>query len=67
MTTEIENQIVKISKLEMQNLELGKKANMAYQAKKKAENEEALLVNEQERLKLDITNAWNKLKELLIR
>jgi hypothetical protein len=67
MTVEIENKIVEITKLEMRNLELSKEIKIAYDEKKKAEKEETLLMNEQERLKLDITNAWDKLKNLLIR
>lgn len=66
MNVKIEDKLEKIHELETDNINIEKLLKTVRNDKTIVMNKEAELMNKQERLKLDLLNAWNGLKELLI-
>jgi hypothetical protein len=66
VNVKIEDKLEKIHELETDNINIEKLLKTVRNDKTIVMNKEAELMNKQERLKLDLLNAWNGLKELLI-
>jgi len=66
VNVKIENQLEKISDLEIDDKNIEKLLSTIRNDKKIINSKETELMNRQERLKLDLNNAWTGLKELLI-